>query len=102
VRLPIFITGNKDLVMMQNKWSSILNPIIGKPQIGNSQILHNIQLASGTNFVNHLLGQKLQGWSITRQRGSASIYDNQNNNQHPDQTLSLVSSAPVNVDILVF
>lgn len=90
------------LEQLQSKWPAILNPIIKNPS-NNASILQNVSLIAGTNVVNHKLGAKLQGWSITRMRGvSAAIYDNQDTNQTPQLTLVLVSSAPVVVDILVF
>ena len=89
------------LPMMQVKWASILNPLLGNPA-NNASILKNVSLKTGSNTVNTLLGRPLQGWSIVRQRSAASIYDNQDSNQSPELTLILVSSADVSVDIMVF
>jgi hypothetical protein len=101
MQLPIFKDPNNNLVMMQNKWKSILDPIIALPQ-NDSNILKNVSLSKGTNTINHKLGQTLQGWKVVRQRASASIYDNQDSNTMPALTLILVSSDPVVVDIEVF
>lgn len=101
VSLPSFNTTDRILQMLQSSWTSILNPFLARPQL-NSSILNNIVLVSGTNVINTLLSRKLQGWSIVRQNASASIYDAQSNNPNPTQTLVLISSAPVTVDILVF
>jgi hypothetical protein len=87
--------------MMQTKWASILNPLLGNP-LNNASVLKNVSLLTGTNVVNTLLGRTLQGWSVVRQRGPASIYDTQDTNQSPALTLVLVSSADVSVDLLVF
>jgi hypothetical protein len=89
------------LPMLQVKWASILNPLLGNPS-NNASVLKNVALVTGTNVVNTLLGRTLQGWSIVRQRGPASFYDMQDTNQSPSLTLVLVSSADVSVDILVF
>jgi hypothetical protein len=89
------------LQMLQTRWRSILNPLLANPT-NNASILKNVSLKTGTNTVNTLLGQKLQGWSIVRQRGAASIYDQQDSNQSPELTLILVSSANVSVDLAVF
>ncbi len=89
------------LQSLQNKWATILNPIIANPT-NSTLILKNVNLVAGTNVINHLLGQKLQGWSIVRQRAAASIYDLQDNNQSPQLTLVLSASAPVVVDLEVF
>lgn len=99
--LPIFQTESRDLGMLQTKWASILNPIVNAQQ-NKSIILENVSLINGITKVNHLLGRKLQGWKIVRQRASASIYDTQDSNSTPELTLSLVSNAAVVVDIEVF
>lgn len=99
--LPIFQTGDKDLTLIQNKWSSILNPVIANPST-NSLILKNVLLTTGSNTVNHLLGRTLQGWRVVRLRGPASLYDTQDSNPMQDLTLLLTSSADVSCDLEVF
>lgn len=99
--LPIFNTTDKDLTLLQNKWASILNPVISNPSL-QSIILPAIQLVSGTNVVNHKLGRKLTGWRIVRLRGSAAIYDQQDGNSMQDLTLILVSNAQASCDLEVF
>ncbi len=90
------------LPMMQTTWASQLDPIISNP-ILNGNILKNVALSAGANQINHLLGRNLQGWYVIRMRNNfAQIYDTQDSNQLPSLTLSLVSSASVNVDIAVF
>ena len=78
-----------------------LNQLVGSPLLNNN-ILTSVSLASGSNTINHKLNRKLQGWMIVRQRASASIYDTQDSNTDPNNTLVLVSSAAVTVDLLVF
>jgi hypothetical protein len=99
--LPQFQSDDRVVQMMQNAWASQINPILNNPT-NNSLILKKIDLISGTTVVPHKLGRKLQGWKIVRQRASASIYDDQDNNQMPQLTLRLISSAAVTVDIEVF
>lgn len=89
------------LDQMQTKWASILNPVIKAPT-NNASILQSVSLVVGTNSVNHLLGQKLQGWYIVRLRAASTIYDMQDTNQTPQLTLVLNASAPVVVDLAVF
>jgi hypothetical protein len=101
MRLPIFKDDSKNLMLLQNVWSSLINPFLNAAEL-NTVLLKNIALTSGSNSVNHRLGRKLQGWYIVRQRASASVYDEQDNNQNPDLTLTLVSSANVTVDLVVF
>jgi hypothetical protein len=101
MQLPKIQSRSKELMLLQTKWISILNPVLALPT-NDSSILTSVSLKPGSNTINHGLGRKLQGWSIVRQRASASIYDNQDNNQMPELTLVLVASAPVVVDIEVF
>jgi hypothetical protein len=86
---------------MQDKWSSILNPLLLNP-LNNVSILKNVQLGSGLNSIPHLLSRNLKGWFIVRQRGPATFYDQQDSNQSPQLTLKLNSSAAVSVDLVVF
>lgn len=99
--LQIFHTNNKDFQLMQNAWSQQLNPLIESP-LSQNIVLKNVKLTTGTNVINTLLGRKLQGWVITRLRGPANIYDNQDNNTSPALTLILISSADVTIDLMVF
>lgn len=99
--LPIFIVDNKNMSMMQTTWASQLNPLLSNP-LSNGLVLQNLQLITGSNVVNHLLGRKLQGWVIIRQRGPATFYDTQDGNTMPNLTLYLTSSAAVSVDLYVF
>lgn len=87
--------------LAQDKWASILNPLIKNPS-NNKNILKNVQLSAGTNVINHGLGAVLQGWNPVRIRASATFYDLQDSNQMPDLTLVLVSSANVVIDLEVF
>jgi hypothetical protein len=69
----------------------------------NDGILHQgIALASGATTLNHGLGRPLIGWVITRKSGAADVYDTQATNLLPERNLTLVASAAITVDILVF
>lgn len=99
--LPIMQSDSEQLSMMQTRWASILDPIIANP-ITSGAVLKQVQLIIGSNSINHLLGRKLQGWFLVRQRGAASIYDTQDSNSMPNLTLTLTSDANVSVDIWVY
>lgn len=99
--LPIYSTSVRELSMLQTQWASQINPVLANP-ILNNNILKNVSLVAGSNTINHLLSRKLQGWIIVRQRALASIYDNQDSNPNPAQTLILTSNNPVVVDLVVF
>lgn len=87
--------------MSSTPWATAIEPVINNPA-NNSIILKNISLVSGTNVINHKLGQKLVGWKTTRVRALATIYDTQDSNPTPTLTLILVASAPVTIDLEVF
>jgi hypothetical protein len=83
---------------MQNRWASIINPLLSNP-LNNSSLLKNIELQTGDNVINHLLGRTLQGWIIVDIQGVADIYRSMPLN---DQTLTLNSSAAVTISLGVF
>lgn len=87
--------------LASTSWASAIEPIINNAA-NQSIVLKNVSLVSGTNVVNHLLGQRLNGWKTTRVRALATIYDLQDTNPTPTLTLVLVASAPVVVDLEVF
>lgn len=91
----------KDFVTMQSTWAKSLDPLLIDP-MSNGNIIKNVQLLTGNNTVNHLLGRKLQGWVIVRQRGPGAFYDLQESNQLSGLTLILYSSTMVSVDIFCF
>lgn len=99
--LTKFQTAVKELMLLQTDWISKLNPLLANPS-NNSSILNDIALVTGTNTINHLLGHKLQGWSIIRRNGTATIYDTQASNPMPELTLVLVASAPITISLEVF
>lgn len=92
---------DQDVTQLQYNIAQVVEPLTEQP-LAYGNLIRSVVLAVGDNSVNHLLGQMLTGWIITRQRGSADIYDNQSNNSSAATTLILNSSAAVTVDIYVF
>lgn len=86
---------------VQTQLNTIFTSLTKKVQL-DSILLQKVQLQMGSNQVQTTLGRTLTGWTITRQRSAASIYDQQDQNTIPGTYLVLISSAPVSVDILVF
>jgi hypothetical protein len=68
----------------------------------NSVLLQKRALKAGTNRIAHSLGHALVGWQLTRLRANVAVWDAQDSEAQPDVFLSLVASAPVVVDLLVF
>jgi hypothetical protein len=84
--------------MAQTKWASQLNPLLTNP-MNNMSIIPNVQLQSGVNVINTLLGRTQQGWVLVDKQGVADIYRSAPFN---NLTLTLTSSAKVLVSIGVF
>lgn len=102
MQVPLIQTTLKELMLVQTKWRSILNPLLGNPSL-DSLILENVSLLKAApNVVNHKLGRKLIGWRVVRIRAKAIIYDSQDSNQTPDLTLVLITDTDVIVNLEVF
>lgn len=84
--------------------TNILNAI--KPLLKNAVLSGNLvtsqALAVGKTSVQHGLNRSPLGWMIVRQRSAANVYDVQDANSAPSQTLDLFSDAAVTVDVYVF
>ncbi len=92
-----------DVVRVINQMASNLSEIFGSEQVqANTVLLQSVPLASGSNQIAHSLGRKLTGWYLTRVRASATVYDAQDSQPLPSTYLTLVASAPVTVDLVVF
>ncbi len=96
--LPIFKDQSQNLMLMQNKWASELNPILALP-LNNMVITKGVELSVGVNVINHKLGATPQGWIITDIDGVATIYRSA---PFSKLTLTLTSSAAVTVNLGVF
>jgi hypothetical protein len=83
------------------KWAATLNPIIANPA-NNGRILKNISVVSGTNVINHTLGQTLQGYFVIMNNANVTFYDKQSTNQTPQLTLNLVASGTAIISLYVF
>lgn len=99
--LPQFQDDDHTLKLMQNRWASILDPLLNRP--GNQSILiTDVVLATGDNVINHLLGRKLRGWIVILKSANVDIYDKQSTNQMTDKTLVLNSSGAATISLEVF
>lgn len=98
MQLPKILSDDQTLQLMQTKWASILNPLLAQP-ISNNNFLQNIAISTGNNVINHLLGRTQQGWILADTDGFAQIARNAPFN---DKTLTLVSSGPCNISLVVF
>lgn len=102
MNLPIIHDQDQTVMMIQTKWTGIINPVLNLPP-NQGRMLVNVQLKSGNNSINHGLGRPLQGWIVTRMIGSfVQLYDVQNTNNMDNLTLILNSSGNGAVNLWVF
>lgn len=94
-------TQDRILNQIQENVISATTPILNNP-ITNGVVLASVALKSGLNTVNHLLGRKLVGWIVIRQRAQAQVWDTQDSNLTPNLNLLLNASTAVTVDLYCF
>lgn len=92
------LSSNLSFTDLLNKWSSVLNPIIGNP-LTNPRIIKSISLINGATVINHGLQQMQQGWYIVDLNAAATIYKSQPFNSN---TLTLTSNLACVIDLVVF
>lgn len=98
--LPIFKSDDTSLTLMQNSWSSQINPVI-ENAVAKGVLQKNIVLKIGINSINHKLGRNLQGWIVTGMHDVFSqIFDTTSNT--PSLTLNLTSSVATTIDLYCF
>lgn len=97
-KLPLQQTTQQDLSLIQTKWKSLIDPILINP-LNDVSVLKNINLVTGSNVINHLLGKVQQGWFLIDKQASGDIYRTAPFNNF---TLTLTSSANITVSIGVF
>jgi hypothetical protein len=88
---------NLDLSHTQTQWASQLNPIVNNPILQGRALSSIILIANTPLVVNHGLGRNMQGWFVTDQQSSASIFRTQ-----PFNSLTLTLESPANVTINVW
>lgn len=101
IKLPYQQTSDRQFNQFQQALQSALAPVLNLPT-ANSSLLTSIALKAGANTVNHKLNRKLLGWYPVRVRADSVLWDSQDTNPNPTQTLILNCTADVTVDLIVF
>lgn len=101
LKLPYTQTDDRQFNQYQISLAQSLAPIITGP-LAKTQLIKGTAILSTGTTIYHSLGYALTGWIITRKYGSGDVWDVQNTNTKPAESLLLVSSGNVTVDILVF
>ena len=100
--LPSFNTNDTAFGRLQSAWARSLNPLVDLPLL-QGVLVKNIDLAVGSNVINHGLGRPPQGYIVTRvQNAATTLFDTQSTNPRPALTLLLTSSAACRVDLWIF
>ena len=98
-QLPIMQSGDQTLNLMQNRWGSVLNPVLQNPLLyGN--LIADVALTTGDNTINHRLGREPLGYIIVAVDAAAVIY--QVASTMPNLTLVLNSDVDCTISIYVF
>jgi len=81
---------------------SVLTPIL-QSTILDGELVTNVELTSGVdNVVRNPLGREIIGWIPVRVRAEANIWDQQDSSSSKKSTLTLRTSADVEVDLWIF
>lgn len=101
IKLPYQQTDDRQFNQFQQALSSALQPITSLPT-ATSSLLTSISLVAGVNTINHKLNRKLLGWYPVRVRAESTLWDEQDTNPNPTQTLILNCTNDVVIDLIVF
>jgi hypothetical protein len=96
--LPIFQSMVKELMLLQTRWSSLINPVLDNP-IVKGRIVREVALGVTSVEVNHRLGRTPQGWLIIDSNANETVWRTSPLNQ---TTLELTASGPVTVSLYIF
>lgn len=89
------------LAPILNNSAAAAQQVMSKDSQGNST--PNISLTSGSvNVIPIGLSAPLQGWIITRIKNQAVVWDSQDSNSTPSQTLNLNTTADTVIQLLVY
>lgn len=96
--LPIFKSDDRELMLLQTKWTSELNPVLALP-LNSPSILKNISVSTGVNVINHKLGRNPIGYLLIDSNAAITLYRSAAFN---DLTLTLTSSGSAQIALMVF
>lgn len=107
IKLPILQGTDPVFNRYQTQLQGNLAPITNNPAAIAQQVMVkgslNVTLTAGTpNTIPIGLSAPLQGWIITRIKTQAVVWDSQDSNSTPSQTLILNTSANTVIQLMVF
>lgn len=96
------VTDDKHSTQVQNNIEQVLTPILRSPIIDGVLMTELCLTAGVSNEVKHKLGRKPLGWIVVRKRKDSRIWDLQDTNPQPTNTLSIACSHDCVVDLWIF
>jgi hypothetical protein len=96
--LPLIKDNDPNFQLMQTQWKAQLDPILAEP-LNDNNFLQNILVSTTPLAINHQLGRKPLGWFVVDTDGAAEIYRSA---PFDPKTLTLTSTAPVTISLVVF
>lgn len=96
-KIPLIQLDEYKAQQAQQLLNQAVNEIISVPVL-NGRLLENVQLASGSNDVEHKLNRVPVGYIIVRRSANQNLHDTSLNNR----TLTLNASGAVTVSLWVF
>ncbi len=93
-------TGDSAVDRVQTHIQTALRPLLQNP-LGDGALQKEIELGVSEVLVSHGLGRRPEGFIVTRQNASASIYES-STATFPDRQIALTASATVTADIYFF
>lgn len=101
IKIPLVITENRDLNLFQTQLSKALQPVTTNP-INQGSLLTGIAVINGQVTVNHGLGRTLMGYIVTLNNSNVNLWDSQESNPSPAQTLLLNADGNSVISLWVF
>lgn len=89
--------GDESLTKIQQNIERVLAPIL-RIVLLDGRLVEDVELAAGTNRVEHKLGRKVRGFLNCGQSNASTLYVSAKDDKH----LTLVASGSVTVTLWVF
>jgi hypothetical protein len=102
VIIKLIQTKDRLIQQFQQNVREVVEPLAAN-LITQGHFISNVSLTTGiTNIIPTGLNQNLNGWIVTRNSANSVIWDKQDSNPTPSQTLDLLCSANCIITLYVF
>lgn len=87
---------------LQTNTQNAFNSVLSNTLMGGKLLLDVVLIAGQPNYVNHPLGQALNGWFMSRPQGFTMLYEDEASNKSPDKQIILYTYIDTTIDLYVF